>query len=89
MGWGQPFRLRHMATGKFLGISGSPACGGCGFEDEQESLMSLETKSKKKRKKYQQLTLISADKATKETTAFCFSKSNVRDFTLALEYCFP
>ena len=70
-----------MATGKFLGISGSAAGGGCGFgfEDEREGLLSLETKSIRRRKKYQQLTLISADKATKETTAFCFSTSNVRN----------
>ena len=80
MGWGQPFRLRHMATGKFLGISGTTAGdGGCDFEDEREGLMSLEpeTKSIRKRKRHKQLTLISADKAKKETTAFCFSTSNV------------
>jgi hypothetical protein len=72
-----------MATGKFLGISGNAAGDGCGVEDEREGPLSLqlETKSirKPKRKKYQQLTLISADKATKETTAFYFSTSNVRE----------
>ena len=73
MSWGQPFRLRHMATGMFLGVnSGDPS----DFDEEEESGWSLENKSIRRRKPHQ-LTLINLNKATKDTTAFYFSKANV------------
>ena len=72
-----------MATGSFLGISDNKAYGGCGDEDGPRPFQSLDSKSTRKRKRYQHLILISADKAEKEKTAFCFSTSNVSHSGLA------
>ena len=73
MSWGQPFRLRHMATGKFLGVRSDASAGCCGGE---ESGRGTEGKSRR-RKKPHQLILLGPDQASKEATTFHFSTANV------------
>ena len=78
--WGQQFRLRHMATGMFLGVT---TRDGSNFDEccaEDESGWSLQDPSRsiqQRKRRQQQLTLFGPNEATKDVTAFCFSKANV------------
>ena len=77
MSWGQSFRLRHMATGMFLGVTERKSR--VDDEDDMGGPMSLGGPGKTKRRKQQphQLTIVGSDGATREKTAFSFSRANV------------
>lgn len=77
MSWGQPFRLRHMATGKFLGVVDRSGIMGDGRDCEDESGWSLQLEGKKKKKRRpHQLTLLGPGEAAREATAFYFTHGN-------------
>ena len=66
--WRQPFRLRHVVTGKFLGVRVVKRCeGGC------EGV--VEGKAREDR---YCITLLDPSEASVEMSAFCFTNSMVR-----------
>lgn len=60
--WGQPFRLRHIVTGKFLGVK---VVGGC-------------TEGATEGKEKYSVALLDPSEASKEASAFCFTNFTIK-----------
>ena len=74
-GWREPFRLRHVVTGKFLGvkvIQPTDCAGGCTGRGGEEEGGGSELQGKKCR-----VVLLDPSKATFKASAFCFSDTTV------------
>ena len=74
-GWGQPFRLRHVVTGKFLGVKvvqrKNVTCSvGEGAKEESELTDNVAGKK-------HVVSLLEPSEATFKTSAFCFFNTAV------------
>ncbi len=69
--WGQPFRLCHLITGKFLGIKHE------GKESERLVLGEGASESLKNSNSKTLVALLNPSEASRNATAFCFVKSAV------------
>ena len=77
--WGQPFRLKHLVTGKYLGVKvGVRSCEGGGgvtvMRSKSEAYGGGKGEGECKR---QVVCLLDQSQANKDNTAFCFSKASV------------
>ena len=87
-GWGQPFRLRHVVTGKFLGVKvlqrKNVTCSvgneGMGEGAKEESELTDNVAGKK-----HVVSLLEPSEATFKASAFCFSNAAV-SYTFSLTY---
>ncbi len=83
--WGQPFRLKHLVTGKYLAVKArsTEVCGGVRSEGTER--LSCEgggvgvnkTSGKGECKQRWSVCLVDPLEAERDLTAFCFSKTTV------------
>ena len=82
-GWRQPFRLRHVVTGKFLGVKvvhrtdASCTGGSKGRAGEGEGGVSELANVQRKTEKKHVVALLEPSEATFKASAFCFSDATV------------
>ena len=77
-GWREPFRLRHVVTGKFLGVKViQPTDGSCAGETTGRGGEEEEGGGRELQGKRYKVTLLDPSKATFKASAFCFSDATV------------